>query len=88
IDPLSKAVRAGRLHVAVVKASCPLVSSTKSERSARDSEAPMGVAASNVPARVAASVGGLSAVVPQFQAAVDVPRGGVLFVLPALLAVG
>jgi len=85
IDTLSKAVRAGRLHVAVVKESCPLVSSTKS---ARDSEAPMGVAASNVPARVAASVGGLSAVAPQFRSAVDVPRGGVLFALPALLAVG
>ena len=53
-DTLAKAVRAGRLHVAVVKESCALVSSTKSERSARDSEAPMGVAASNVPARVAA----------------------------------
>jgi transposase-like protein len=87
-DTLAKAVRAGRLHVAVVKESCTLVSSTKSERSARDSEAPMGVAASNVPARVAASVGGLNAVAPQFQAAVDVPRGGVLFALPALLAVG
>ncbi|SBT09073.1 hypothetical protein ACCAA_670013 [Candidatus Accumulibacter aalborgensis] len=39
-------------------------------------------------ARVAASVGGLNAVAPHFQAAVDVPRGGVLFALPALLAVG
>ncbi|MER2544222.1 MAG: putative transposase [Candidatus Accumulibacter phosphatis] len=48
----------------------------------------MGVGASNVDARVAASVGGLNAVLPQFQAAVAVPRGGVLFALPALLAVG
>ena len=87
-DPLSKAVRAGRLHVPVAKGSCAVVSSTKSERSALDSAAPMGVGASNVDARVAASVGGLNAVLPQFQAAVDVPRGGVLFALPALLAVG
>jgi len=87
-DTLSKAVRAGRLHVPAAKGSCAVVSSTKSERSALDSAAPMGVGASNVDARVAASVGGLNAVLPQFQAAVDVPRGGVLFALPALLAVG
>ena len=87
-DTLSKAVRAGRLHVPLAKGSCALVVSTKSERSALDSAAPMGVGASNVDARVAASVGGLNAVLPQFQAAVDVPRGGVLFALPALLAVG
>ncbi len=48
----------------MAKESCALVSSTKSERSARDSEAPMGVAASNVQAGVAASVGALNAVVP------------------------
>ena len=38
---------------------------------------------------MAASVGALeSAVVPDFQPALDVPNGGVLFALPALLAVG
>lgn len=87
-DTLSKAVRAGRLHVLATKGARSLVVSTKSERSALDSVAPMGVGACNVDARVAASVGGLNAVLPQFQAAVDVPRGGVLFALPALLAVG
>jgi len=87
-DTLSKAVRAGRLRVPAAKGTCAVVSSTKSERSALDSAAPMGVGASHVEARVAASVGGLNAVAPQFQAAVDVPRGGVLFALPALLAVG
>ena len=87
-DTLSKAVRAGRLHVLATKGARTLVVSTKSERSALDSVAPMGVGACNVDARVAASVGGLNAVLPQFQAAVDVPRGGVLFALPALLAVG
>jgi prepilin-type processing-associated H-X9-DG protein len=48
----------------------------------------MGVGASNVPARLAASVGLLGAVAPQFQPAVDVPHGGVLMALPALLAMG
>lgn len=38
--------------------------------------------------RVAASVGELTAVAPVFQAAADVPHGGVLLALPALLAVG
>ena len=87
-DTLSKAVRAGRLHLVATKGARTLMVSTKSERSALDSVASMGVGACNVDARVAASVGGLNAVLPQFQAAVDVPRGGVLFALPALLAVG
>ncbi|MCP4208132.1 MAG: hypothetical protein GY767_13925, partial [Shimia sp.] len=38
--------------------------------------------------RVAASMGDLTAVEPIFQAVSDVPNGGVLFTLPALLAVG
>ena len=48
----------------------------------------MGVGAANVPARLAASVGLLGAVAPQFQPAADVPHGGVLMALPALLAMG
>lgn len=48
----------------------------------------MGCAGSNVPARVAASLGALTAVTPEFQKALDVPFGGVLFALPALLALG
>jgi prepilin-type processing-associated H-X9-DG protein len=48
----------------------------------------MGMGASNVLDRVAASVGELTAVAPVFQAASDVPNGGVLLALPALLAVG
>ncbi len=48
----------------------------------------MGMGASNVLDRVAASVGELSAVPPVFQTVLDVPNGGVLFALPALLAVG
>lgn len=48
----------------------------------------MGMGACNVEARVAASIGELEAVAPDFQPALDVPNGGVLFALPALLAVG
>jgi predicted nucleic acid-binding Zn-ribbon protein len=48
----------------------------------------MGVGTSNVLDRVAASVGELTAVEPVFQAVSDVPNGGVLLALPALLAVG
>ena len=49
----------------------------------------MGMGACNVEARIAASVGELeSAIAPDFQPALDVPNGGVLFTLPALLAVG
>ncbi|MCP3883297.1 MAG: hypothetical protein GY701_33575, partial [Sulfitobacter sp.] len=46
------------------------------------------MAAANVLDRMAASVGELTAVEPAFQAVGDVPNGGVLLALPALLAVG
>jgi hypothetical protein len=85
-DTLSKAVRAGRLRVPrVIEADGAL---SKSRRSEQDSAAAMGMGASNVQARVAASLGRLVAVAPLFEAALDVPCGGVLFALPALLAVG
>jgi hypothetical protein len=48
----------------------------------------MGRGACNVEARVAASVGELESIAPDFQPALDVPNGGVLFALPALLALG
>ena len=86
-DTLSKAVRSGRLR-APARVLEAQVHSTKSERSELDSEAAMGMGASNVDARVAASLGGLVAVAPLFQASLDVPCAGVLFALPALLAVG
>jgi transposase-like protein len=89
-DTLSKAVRAGRLHARAKPegGTAALLITTKSERTGRDSQAPMGMGAINVAARVAASVGALDAVAPQFVPAVDVPYGGVLFALPALLALG
>ncbi|MBK7425431.1 MAG: hypothetical protein IPJ48_21400 [Propionivibrio sp.] len=48
----------------------------------------MGMGARNVTARVAASLGGLVAVAPHFEPALDVPHGGVLLALPLLLALG
>jgi Transposase protein len=48
----------------------------------------MGVGAANVLGRLAASVGELDAVAPDFTPALDVPNGGLLCALPALLAVG
>jgi transposase-like protein len=90
-DTLAKAVRAGRLHARAKPeggTAALLITTSKSERTSRDSEAPMGMGAINVPARLAASVGALEAVAPQFVPALDVPYGGVLFALPALLALG
>jgi hypothetical protein len=48
----------------------------------------MGMGAADVAGRLAASVGELDAVAPRFEPALDVPNGGVLFALPALLAMG
>lgn len=48
----------------------------------------MGNGACNALARVAASRGALASIAPQFQKVLDVPYGGVLFALPALLALG
>jgi len=48
----------------------------------------MGVGAADVEGRLAASVGDLHAVAPDFTPALDVPNGGLLCALPALLAVG
>ncbi len=42
----------------------------------------------DVAGRLAASVGELDAVAPDFIPALDVPNGGLLCALPALLAVG
>jgi len=48
----------------------------------------MGVGAHDVMGRVAASIGDLESVAPEFQPVLDVPNGGVLFALPALLSMG
>lgn len=48
----------------------------------------MGMGAADIEGRLAASVGELDAVAPDFTPALDVPNGGLLCALPALLAVG
>jgi len=48
----------------------------------------MGMGAADVVGRLAASVGELDAVAPDFTPALDVSNAGLLCALPALLAVG
>ncbi len=62
--------------------------SSKSERSIEDNKAVMGVGATNIVARIAASVGKLNGVGIEFQRCADVRSGGVLWALPALLSNG
>jgi transposase-like protein/helix-turn-helix protein len=85
-DTLGKAIRAGRLHQVKKKDLTKLTS--KSDRSIEDSLAPMGMGATNSLARIAASIGALNEVPVTFQASLDVPNGGILLALPALLANG
>lgn len=87
VNTLSKAARAGRFRLPHHTPEAE-EGRSKSERSEQDSVAPMGMGASNVEARVAASLGTLVSVAPLFQAELDVPCAGVVFALPALLAVG
>lgn len=92
-DTLKKAVSDGRVKKkaqAEQFSSLPeeLQPSTKSERSIRDSQAPMGMGASNVLERVYASIGLLGEAEIKFQPSFDVPNAGVLLALPALLVTG
>ena len=61
---------------------------TKSERAEADCAAPMGRGATATAERVLASLGLLNEYTPQFTTAVDIPNGGVLLALPALLVSG
>lgn len=65
-----------------------LAISTKSQRNADDCAAAMGMGAINTLGRVAASICKGPPVQPSFLPSLDVPNGGVLFSLPALLATG
>jgi transposase-like protein len=104
-DVLRKAVKDGRLKKPLEKkengrpdaerspeprrAEEPSEPTTKSQRSAEDAMAPMGVATTNVLDRVMASVGLLpGGVTVRFECCEDVSRAGVLLALPALLACG
>jgi hypothetical protein len=62
--------------------------STKSQRSVADTQAPLGRATTRSLDRVAAAVGMLEGAPIEFERVADVPDGGVLFALPALLLYG
>lgn len=91
-DTLRKAVDSGRLHkVSKKKLSGKedeRPASTKSQRSGEDSSASMGMGATDVPGRLAASIGQSGPPTLSFQPAFDVPNGGVLLAIPSLLANG
>jgi len=88
-DCLRKAVAQGRLHQPKAEPTAAgSVATSKSERATVDQTAPHGMGATRTVERVQASVGLLTEAPPQFQAVVDVPQGGVLLAVPALLANG
>src|SRR5271154_4436039 len=66
----------------------PIATSTKSQRSEIDCAAPMGRGATATLERMAPSLGQLQEVEPSFNRRVDLPHGGVLLALPALLVSG
>ena len=96
-NTMHKAIRQGRLRQAAnasvgeigAKVSTEIAdTSTKSERSDIDSEAVMGCGATRSEERVMAAMGVLTSAPIRFEAAQDVPNGGVLLALPSLLANG
>lgn len=86
-DTLRKAIYQGRL-TANPESARP-ESSSKSERSEDDSSAGMGMACSRQEDRVAAAMGFLQdGAAPVFESCLDVPMGGILCGLPALISNG
>ena len=66
----------------------PAAPSSQSDRSKADGGAIFGVATTREMDRLAAALGLLDAAEPRFEPADDIPNGGVLCALPALLALG
>ena len=87
-NTLHKAIRAGRLRPGKKDLSNDAIASAKSERSRADIQAPLGRATTRSLERVAASVGMLNGAPIEFELVKDVPDGGVLLALPALLLLG
>lgn len=85
-DTLRKACKDGRLK----EKKEPSSVSTKSERSMEDASAAegMGTACTRVKERVQAALGGSEGAAVCFERCLDVPKGGVLCALPALLSNG
>jgi len=93
-DTLRKAISSGRLHETTdgdIAQNSTSSASTKSERDQIDAQAAhaMGTACTRVPERVMAAIGlDRSGASSQFESCFDVPNGGGLCALPALLANG
>ena len=87
-NTLHKAIRAGRLRPGKKDPSRDELGSTKSQRALADVQTPLGRATTRSLDRVAASVGMLNGAAIEFERVQDVPDGGVLLALPALLVLG
>jgi transposase-like protein len=86
-DTLRKAISQGRLSVSSQTVS--MIASSKSERSEKDSFAGMGIACTRQEERVAAAMGLLpGGADANFETCLDVPMGGVLCGIPALISNG
>lgn len=85
-DTFYRAIKAGRLY-ASKKKDFELVT-TKSSRDLEDSDASMGLGATNALGRIASSFFQRGTVETSFQPCCDISNGGVLFALAALLANG
>jgi len=85
-DTFRKAIYQGRLHKPA-NPSPTAARSTKGLRSKEDSQAAMGMGATNTMGRVSARFG-LGPQLPVFESADDVSCGGLLLAVPALLACG
>ncbi|MBU1228317.1 MAG: hypothetical protein KJ698_14025 [Actinobacteria bacterium] len=85
-DTLRKAINDGRLH----EPRRSTAATDKSTRNATDAKAgkSMGTACTRVEERVAAAFGVCDGAPTRFEACLDVPNGGVISALPALLANG
>ncbi|RPI70069.1 MAG: helix-turn-helix domain-containing protein [Geobacteraceae bacterium] len=90
LDTLRKAINDGRLCERSAAHKAPMEGTNKSSRNAVDAAAAngLGTACTRVLDRVGAAVGLLGAAETRFEACVDVPNGGVLCALPALLENG
>jgi len=87
-DTLRKAVSAGKLHQSEKKDPHPNNSTSKSARSRNDASAPIGMGATNTLGRLEASLFQGDPAALEFSPCLDVPNGGVLLSLPALLSMG
>ena len=90
LDTFRKAINDGRLRESTVQEARVVEGTNKSSRNAVDASAAngLGTACTRVWDRIGAAVGKLGEAETRFEACLDVPNGGVLCALPALLENG